>query len=178
MSSVLTDIGEFIVEFYNPVSHMVHSSVFVEAAAKDAVKEAIEIIARDYKEDVSRHRASIKNAKTGEGVVGVENIATKAQLTAQVEQLLRQINALDDDGSQPEYKQQVAATLPNPNPHVSAPPIFNPGFAEGEAPVRPPDPATVQAGQPVAQPPPAAAFKQSDLDAAIAQRQQEAGPAQ
>lgn len=176
--SVLTDIDEFIVEFYNPVSHMVHSSVKVKATAKDAVREAIDVISRDFREDVSRHRAAIKNARTGEGIAGVENIATKAQLTAQVEQLLRQINALDDDGSQPEYKQQVAATLPNPNPHVSAPAIFNPGYAEGETPVRPPDPAAVQAGQPVPQPQPTGGLTQAQVDAAIAQRQAEAGPAQ
>lgn len=177
MTSVLQDllrVEKYIVEFYNPVSHMLHSAVTVETTARDAVTAAIRQVADEYREDVSRHRAAIKHASTGHGVAGVENIATKAQLKAQVEALMRQIGALEEDGSTTDYQAQVASTLPNPNPHVAAPTVFNAGVTTD---VKPPPVGSFLSGEPVASPQPSGGLSQSDIDAAVSKRQAEAGPA-
>lgn len=175
MTSVLAEaeqVGKFIVEFYNPANHFLHSAVPVVCSAAEAVKEAIEIVARDYGEDVSRHRPAIKDAATGHGIPGFEDAFTKADLYRQMKEIQRKLELLEDDGSTKAQQHAVAATLPNPNPHVQAPPTFNfnPGSV-GPTPSNEP-PQSI----PVTAPPAAVPMSQAQIDARIAERQQDAGP--
>lgn len=168
------EVGKFIVEFYNPANHLLHSAVPVVCAAAHAVEAAIDIVARDYHEDVSRHRPSIKFAHNGEGVPGFEDAFTKADLYRQLQEIQRKLATLDDDGSTKEQKAAVKATLPNPNQNVTAPATFNfnPGEVGPTPSNEPPQSIPVQAPTPASGP-----MSQAAIDARIAERQQEAGPA-
>lgn len=134
--------GNYLVKFYDSGSGWLHSEVRVFSEAVDAVKTAIE----RSTEDVSRHRAAVFDANTGEGVSGLDSAATKAQLQAQLDSIAAQLAAL----SEPE---RPADSVPNvvqppvsrfsgdvitppqnitPGPTVVTPPVASPPVAGGE----------------------------------------------
>jgi hypothetical protein len=103
--------GPFTVQFVDPVSNNVHSAVVVAVDhVKDAVKAAIEKVAEEYSDDVSRHNAAVTDA-AGNGIPGIDNLASKAQLVAQARRLQEQIDALSDDAAPDSV--QAAPVKPN-----------------------------------------------------------------
>ena len=164
---VAEEVEHFIVEFYNPANHFLHSAVPVVCKATEAVREAIEVVARDYKEDVSRHRPAIKRPD-GSGVVGMEAAISKAAIYAQLQQLQQQLARLDEDGRTPEQRTAVERTLPNPNPHVAAPPVVQFSGDTGPTPANEP-PTNVAVPPPVPFNGPAS---QADIDAQLASHDQ------
>lgn len=162
----MSDLKEYIVRFYS--GHNIHSSYTVKV---DHVKHAVGTAIREADErvgdDVSRLTAAVTDALTGEGVAGIDNLSSKAQILAQIEKLTEQARALEPDD------EQVAATVPNVNRNVTAPAVPQPSFSG-------PDPSAsqVSAGTPVrhsADTVHNSPVSQADIDAALAAQQSREG---
>lgn len=168
-------LEKYIVRFFSGTN--LHSAFTVEVGhVKDAVGAAITRAQEVLSEDVSRFTAAI-TTPDGQGVAGIENLATKAQLQAQLASLQKQIEALNTDGTTPEQNESVANTISNVNRSPVPPPVAAPPASFSA-----PDPreSEVSAGTPVSAsdaPRYNPEVTQADIDAYLAARQQESGPA-
>jgi len=98
--SVATDekrIEEYVVRFYDAVSGWLHSERRVSGVKGSEVVAKALADSAEAGEDVSRHRVAVTNAANGHGVGALDNQATKAQIAAQLEQLQKQLAALQDE---------------------------------------------------------------------------------
>lgn len=172
-------LEKFIVRFFNPETNMLVTSV--EAHVKDAasaVESGVKIASDMFPhlaDEWRRYTASVTDA-TGAGISGLEKQLNKRQLTAQVEALMKQINALNDDGETPAQSSAVSQTLNAPR-HVDAPPAANPANVVPNqftpAPAAPQsmvvDPRDAPMGTNAPQ------FTKADIDAAVAEAQRTPG---
>lgn len=164
-NSALTEVKDFVVEFYNAESGNLHSVYTVLGkVAKEVLNDALNQAQEATGEDMSRHRTAIKTAD-GQGVAVLDNAQSKAQLQAQLAEMQRRLSLLGDD--EPEDKGDSFR-------YPAQPPVRNTDVG-----ARPNDPASpsnsgVQAGT-VATPPPAAnadKVTQADIDAYLVQHPQ------